>query len=221
MTSAATVTVTTVLAVLAIGLVAVERGRPDARRLAVVAALAAASAAGRVLFVAIPSVQPTTVIVLVTGATLGPRAGFAVGALSPLLSNLALGQGTWTPAQMALWGLVGLSGAALSPICRNPRGLAAVAFVWGFLFGWGMNLWDLAVLGPVLNWASFLTKSGLSLWFEVAHAVGNVVFALTIGAALTRLLLRYRDRLTVTIVWTDPAPDPAPHPVPTVTDAGR
>lgn len=210
MTSTAALTATTVITVLAVGLVAVERGRPDARRLAIVAALAAAAAASRILFVALPNVKPVTVIVLVTGATLGPRAGFAVGALTPLLSNMALGQGTWTPAQMALWGLAGVTGAALGFVCRNPRGLAAVGFVWGFLFGWAMNLWTLAVLGPVLNWASFVATSGRSLSFDTAHAVGNVVFALTIGGALTRLLLRYRNRLTVTIIWADPTPDPVP-----------
>ncbi len=211
MTTAATITVTSVLTILAVGLVAVEHGRPDARRLAVVAALGAAAAASRVLFVALPSVQPVTVIVLATGATLGPRAGFAVGALTPLLSNMALGHGTWTPAQMALWGMVGVTGAALATVCRRPHGLAVVGFVWGFLFGWAMNLWDLAVLGPVLNWPAFVARSGASLWFETAHAVGNVVFALAIGAALTRLLLRYRNRLSVTIVWADPVPPPS-HP---------
>lgn len=208
MTDTSTLVVTAVLTVLALGVIGIERGRPDARRLAVVAALAAAASASRVLFVALPSFKPVTVIVLVTGATLGPRAGFAVGALTPLLSNMALGQGTWTPGQMALWGLVGVTGAVLSRVCRSPRGLAAVGFVWGFLFGWGMTLWDLAVLGPVLNWAAFVTRAGTGIWFDTTHAVANVVFALVIGAPLTRLLLRYRDRLTVTIVWTDPPPSP-------------
>lgn len=134
--SGASLVITTVLAVLAVGLLIVERGTPDPRRIAVIAALAAAATAGRLLFVAIPSVKPVTVIVLVTGAVLGARAGFTVGALTPLLSNVALGQGTWTPGQMTLWGLVGLTGALLGPACRNTRGLALVGAVWGILFGW-------------------------------------------------------------------------------------
>ena len=83
--------VTLVLGVLAVGLVMTERGGRDVRRLALIAALAAAATAGRVLFVAIPSVKPVTVIVLVTGAVLGARAGFAVGALTPLLVQHRLG----------------------------------------------------------------------------------------------------------------------------------
>lgn len=170
-----------------------------------IAALAAAATAGRLLFVAIPSVKPVTVIVLVTGAVLGARAGFTVGALTPLLSNLALGQGTWTPGQMALWGLVGVTGALLGPVCRTPRGLALVGAVWGILFGWGMNLWDMAVLGPAFNWSTFVAKAGTSLWFDVAHAVGNIVFALVIGGGLVRLLVRYRNRITTHIVWSPEA----------------
>lgn len=205
--SPAALVVGVVVGVLALGAVAIERGTLDARRLAVVAALAAACAAGRLLFVAIPSVKPVTVMVLVCGACLGVRAGFAVGALTPLLSNMALGLGSWSPGQMALWGLAGVTGAVLAPICRDRRGLAVVGLVWGFLFGWGMNLWDLAVLGPAVNWAAFSAKAATSAWFDVAHAAGNVVFALAIGRSLTRLLLRYRDRTTTRIIWENP---PAP-----------
>ncbi len=200
--SGGSLVVAVTMAVLALGLVATERGTPDPRRIAVIAALAAAATAGRLLFVAIPSVKPVTVIVAVTGAVFGARSGFAVGALTPLLSNVALGQGTWTPGQMALWGLVGVSGAALAPVCRNPRGLAVVGLVWGFVFGWGMNLWDMAVLGPAFNWSTFAARAGTSLWFDAAHAVGNVVFALAIGGGLVRLLTRYRDRITTQIIWT-------------------
>lgn len=205
--SASEIVVTAVLGLLAIGLVAGERGTHDARRIALVAALAAAATAGRVLFVAIPSVKPVTVMVLVTGAVLGARAGFAVGALTPLLSNLVLGQGSWTPGQMALWGAAGLVGAALPAICRRGVGLAIIGFAWGWVFGWGMNLWELATFGPQVGVDAFLAKAATSVWFDAAHAVGNVVFALTIGPPLVRLLRRYRNRIETTIDWGS-APQP-------------
>lgn len=200
--SGAGLVITIGLVVLAVGLVVTERGLSDPRRIAVIAALAAAATAGRLLFVAIPSVKPVTVLVAVTGAVLGARAGFAVGVLTPLLSNVALGHGTWTPGQMTLWGLVGVSGALLAPLVRTTAGLAFVTFAWGFLFGWGMNLWDMAILGPTFSWATFLAKAGTSLWFDTAHAIGNVMFSLVIGAGLVRMLTRYRDRITTRIVET-------------------
>lgn len=197
--------ITAVLGVLAVGLVITERGGHDVRRTALVAALAAAATAGRVLFAAVPSVKPVTVIILVTGAVLGARAGFAVGALTPLLSNMVLGQGSWTPGQMALWGAAGVVGAALAGVCRRPAGLAAVAFVWGWVFGWGINLWELATFGPTVDLDTFIARAGTSLWFDTAHAVGNVVFAFAIGGALVRLLTRYRNRVDIVIDW-DSAP---------------
>ncbi len=91
-----------------------ERSRPPARLVGLVAALAALAVAGRVLLAPIPNVVATTDIVLFTGYAIGGAPGFAVGALSALISNFWLGQGPWTPWQMAGWGLVGLGGAGLA-----------------------------------------------------------------------------------------------------------
>ena len=198
--SAAALVVTIVLIALALGLVAIERGRGGVKELALVAALGAAAAAGRVLFAAIPSVKPVSVIVLVAGATLGARAGFATGAIAALASNVVLGQGSWTPGQMLFWGLTGVTGAVFAPVVRRPAGLAAVGVAWGFLFGWGMNLWTLATLGPQVSWSAMVALSSTSIWFEVAHAAGNAVFALTIGPPLIRMLTRYSARIETDFV---------------------
>ena len=170
------------------------------------------------IFHPFPGVQPVTVICLVTGASLGPRAGLAVGPIAGLLSNSFLGQGPWTPPQMALWGLAGLSGALLRPLCTRAVGLALVGFAWGFLFGWAMNVWFLASFGPELSWASFVLACGRSVPFDLAHATGNAVLALTVGPALLRLLGRYALRIRTEIVIDDPvrarAPAGPPTPLP-------
>jgi len=211
--SGATLVVVGLGLLLALGLVALERGGVDgaaAKELALVATLGAVGAAGRVIFHPFPGVQPVTIICLVTGASLGPRAGLAVGPIAGLLSNSFLGQGPWTPPQMALWGLAGLSGALLRPLCTRAVGLAVVGFAWGFLFGWAMNVWFLASFGPDLSWASFVLVTGRSVPFDLAHATGNAVLALTIGPALLRLLGRYALRIRTEIVIDDPARARAP-----------
>lgn len=195
--SAATTVIVVILALIALGLVALERGGSGPKELALVATLGAVAAAGRVLFAPIPGVQPVTLVCLVAGAALGPRAGLAVGPVAALISNAFLGQGAWTPPQMALWALAGLTGAALPRVCRTGWGLAAVGALWGFVFGWAMNLWSLAVFGPEVSWAAFTLSSGRSLPFEISHAAGNVILALAIGPALARLLTRYRSRIRV------------------------
>ena len=115
-------------AVLLAGFAWYERSRPPSQVVALVAALAALAIAGRIAFAAFPNVKPTTDIVIFAGYALGPAPGFAVGALTALVSNFWFGQGPWTPWQMAGWGLCGLLGAALarwaaatSAASRSPR----------------------------------------------------------------------------------------------------
>ena len=81
-----------------------ERSRPSARVLALVAALAALAVVGRLAFAAFPNVKPTTDIVLLAGYALGGAPGFMVGAITPVVSNVFMGHGPWTPWQMAAWG---------------------------------------------------------------------------------------------------------------------
>src|SRR5271155_6106249 len=94
---------------------------------AVVAPLAAAAALGRDAFVALPDVKPITAMTLVVGYALGPLPGFTVGALGMLASNFVLGQGPYTPWQMAAWGMVGLAGAALGALRRGRVGRLSLA----------------------------------------------------------------------------------------------
>ena len=183
-----------------------ERSRPPARVLALVAALAALAAIGRVAFAAFPNVKPTTDIVLFSGMALGGPAGFAVGAVAALVSNVFLGQGPWTPWQMAAWGMVGLGGAALGRLLRGRDPgrllLALACAVAGFAFGAVMDAYQWTLTAEH-DLASYVAVAGTSLAFNVAHAVGNVGFALLMGPAFVRALRRYRRRFEVT--WREPA----------------
>jgi energy-coupling factor transport system substrate-specific component len=177
---------------------AVETGPNRSRELALVAALAAAAAGGRVLFAFIPNVQPVTIIVAVTGATLGARAGIATGGAAALASNAFLGQGPWTPWQMIGWALVGATAAPAGGLLRNRYALAAFGIVWGFLFDWLMDVWAWSALGPSANLHSFLTLASTGIPFDIAHATGNAVIALVAGPTMIRMLDRYARRLHAT-----------------------
>src|SRR4051794_18159687 len=192
--------ITVLCAALAGGFGWYERSRPPARVLALVAALAALGAIGRVAFAAFPNVKPTSDIVLFSGYALGGAPGFAVGAIAALVSNVFLGQGPWTPWQMASWGIVGLGGAVFGRVMRgrepNRFVLALVCGLSGFVFGALMDMyqWTLAAEHTL---PSYLAVSGTSFAFNVLHAGGNVVFALILGPAFIRALQRYRRRFEV------------------------
>ncbi len=177
-----------------------EAGTDSTRELAVIATLAAAAAAGRVLFAAVPGVQPVTVIAIVAGASLGLRAGVATGALAAFVSNFFLGQGIWTPQQMLGWGACGAAGALLAPFLRNRFVLAGVAAVLGFAFSASMDVWLWYGFSPH-TLPALAAVVGRGLWFDVAHAAGNVAIALAAGPELRRMLDRYASRLRTEVVW--------------------
>jgi energy-coupling factor transport system substrate-specific component len=191
---------------LAAGFAWYERKHPSARVLALVGALAALAVVGRIAFAAIPNVKPTTDIVLFAGLSLGGAPGFVVGALAALVSNFFFGQGPWTPWQMAGWGAVGLLGALLARVTRGRElgrvPLAIACGAAGLFFGVVMDTFQWTLAEPHTA-ASYATISATSLSFNVAHAVGNVVFCLLIGPAFVRALKRYQRRFE--FEWKAPA----------------
>jgi Squalene-hopene cyclase C-terminal domain len=191
------VTLGILAAVLVGGFAWYERSRPPSRIVALVAALAALAVAGRLVFAPIPNVLATTDIVLFTGYAVGGGPGFVVGALTALVSNFWLGQGPWTPWQMAGWGVVGVGGAALAAVTGRRLGrlgLAAACGIAGLAYGALLDLSVMVTYGGEQSLDRYLVLSARGLPFNVAHAAGNVVFALIAGPALVRMLLRFRAR---------------------------
>jgi energy-coupling factor transport system substrate-specific component len=190
---------------LAAGLAWYERTHPSSKVLALVATLAALAALGRIAFAPLPSVKPTTDIVLIAGYVLGGAPGFAVGAVAAVASGFFFGHGPYTPWQMVGWGAVGLFGAGLAAVFGRELGRWALALACGaagLAYGLFMDfhLWvtysahSLGELGVI---------AGRGVPFNVTHAVANVAFFLAFGPMLVRALRRFRDRFDVT--WR-PAP---------------
>jgi energy-coupling factor transport system substrate-specific component len=188
------------IAALVAGAAWLEGGTPSVKDVTLVATVAGVAAAGRVLLAAVPGVQPVTVIVLVAGVALGPRRGFATGALAALASNFFLGQGEWTPWQMLAWGTCGLVGGLFAPLLRNRVALAATGFVLGMAFSSFMDVWEWYAFLPHTQ-AALVVQMGRGLPFDLAHAVGNVLIALAVGPELRRVLERYERRTRVEIAW--------------------
>jgi energy-coupling factor transport system substrate-specific component len=187
-------------AVIVGGAVWLDSGLGSTKQLALVAALAGAAAAGRVLFAPIPGVQPVTVIVVATGVALGLRAGIAVGAIAALVSNFFLGQGPWTPWQMLAWGACGAVGAAAAPLLRRRIPFALGCCALGFAFSGFMDVWNWLAYYPH-TWQALTLTWGRGVWFDAAHAIGNLVIALVVGPELRRMLERYGKKLHTEVVW--------------------
>jgi energy-coupling factor transport system substrate-specific component len=194
--------------VLAIGWLAYERRRPSARMAAVVAVMAALTALGRDAFVALPDVKPITAMTFVVGYALGPLPGFTVGALGMLVSNFMLGQGPYTPWQMAAWGTVGLAGAALGALSRGRIGRVPLALACALAALVAEEIMDLYTwtLGAVHTPAAFLAVAGQGLPYDVTGVVASFLFGLAFAPELAQVLTRVRVRMDVT--WA-PTPNQA------------
>ena len=177
-------------------LLSVDRRIRLGREAALIALLAAVASATRVLFAALPNIQPVTLLILVIGLQLGARRATAVAMLTALISNMALGHGPWTFYQALAWACVGSSAAVLRPLLVNWDGtkvrigmMAVLAFIWGFLFDWIVSLSALALYQ---SFEAFLTFIIAGLIFDALHAVGNVLFTIWLAPSLHHLLWLHR-----------------------------
>jgi len=187
-------------AALAVGFAWLESGTASAKDLVLVATLGGVAAAGRILFAPVPGVQPVTVIAAAAGVALGPRRGFAVGALAALASNFFLGQGVWTPWQMLAWGGCGLIGGLAAPLLRGRLPFAVACFFLGLAFSALMDVWEWYGFFPH-TWQAFTVQLSRGFPFDLAHAIGNVLLALAAGPELRRVLERYERRTRTEIIW--------------------
>lgn len=173
-----------------------EQKALHAREIVLIAMLVAIAAVSRVPFAAIPSVQPTSFIIIVSALVFGAESGFMIGALAALVSNMFLGQGPWTPWQMFGWGAIGLTAGWL----RNTRwmsnrwGMMSFGFAWGFGFGWITNFF--VVIGILHNftWTQFLALYATSVYFDLLHALSNVFFLGLFGVGWIKIMQRFKKK---------------------------
>ena len=201
--------------------------RPTATVIALLGVLVAINSALRFIETAVPApggFSPMFFLIITGGYIFGGRFGFLLGALSMLVSALVTGGvGPWLPNQMFTAGWVGMSSALLRYILPrdgigrgNPRRLrqtvlllATFGFLWGFLYGGIMNLWQWPFMaGPqaqswqpgegvwttVQRYAVFYLATSL-VWDTVA-ALGNTFLLLAFGAPTLRALRRFQLRFS-------------------------
>lgn len=126
-----------------------EKRKPKAREVVMVAMMAALTVTGNFAahVVGFGVFQPGTALVIAAGISLGPEAGFLVGATARFFINFFAGQGPWTPWQMVCWGILGfLAGLIFNKveidkiksrhfqIVAGPIACIAVSVVAAYLF---------------------------------------------------------------------------------------
>jgi energy-coupling factor transport system substrate-specific component len=180
-------------------LVRFEKRKIEPRELVLLAVLAAIAAVGRIPFASIPSVQPTTFVIMLSGFVFGAESGLVIGTVAALASNMILGQGPWTPWQMLAWGLVGLTAGLLrnTGLMKSVWGKVLFGMAWGFLYGWITNIWGLLSLtqsGTSINIETVWLYFAGSALFDSMHSMSNVFFLLLFGNLWIKNLTRFKRK---------------------------
>lgn len=169
-----------------------ERKKTGTRRLIIVAIMTALSVVGRF----IPIFKPITALTVITAVYIGGEAGFLVGSMSALISNIWFGQGPWTPFQMFAWGMIGLLGGFISKyLKRNKVLLVLYGALSGVIYSFIMDIWTVVwtynTLSPELYRAAIIT----AVPYTAVYAVSNIVFlallAKPFGEKLERVKIKY------------------------------
>lgn len=160
------------------------------RRLSLIAILSSLAVVGRIMFTFLPNVQPMTVVIIIVTMYLGTYGGWLVAIISILISNLYLGMGVWTLAQIVSFSILVL----IVHICKktnlNIGYYPIVSLLMGFTYGFVISL----VQAPFFGWVSFFPYwiSGLS--YDFNHAIGNYLFFIILHPPLSKILKKQKSR---------------------------
>lgn len=172
-----------------------QRQTPGSKEIALIIVLGTMTAILRIPFTILPNIQPCTFLIICTGITFGPSIGFLVGVLTPLISNLFLGHGPWTPLQMYAWGVVGAISGLLN---FNPKinrwKLGAIGVLSGYLYGFIMNIWFWYSFLYPLTIYTFILAEIQGIYFDTLHAIGNFIFLTILGNKLLRVFNIFKEK---------------------------
>lgn len=166
------------------------------REIVIIAILAAIAAISRLPFAVLPSVQPTSFVIIIAGLVFGAESGFIVGAVAAIVANIFLGQGPWTPWQMYAWGMMGMTAGLLRNtwFMRKMWGKVIFGFVWGYFFGWLMNAWIIVSNIENLTWEYLVSIYVASFYFDMAHGLSNVFFIIVFSSSWLMIMERFKRK---------------------------
>lgn len=161
-----------------------EGKKPPVSKVVLLSVLCAIGVAGRAAFAMLPQFKPVTAITIIAGAVFGGEAGFLVGAVTMLVSNMLFGQGPWTPWQMAAMGLVGMLAGVL--FSRTTRPNVVLLCIYGFLaaviiYGGIMNPASALMAGVPIDLSVLIAYWVSGFPLDLVHGVATILF-LAVGA---------------------------------------
>lgn len=157
-----------------------EGRKPKARELVVLAALCAIGVAGRAFFFMLPQFKPVLAVTILSGVAFGGEAGFLVGSMTMLVSNVLFGQTPLTPWQMFAMGIAGFLAGILFQRgwLRRTRGALCIfgALCALVLYGGIMNFASAVTVNQELTTGLLLSYYLTGIPFDCIHAAATWIF---------------------------------------------
>jgi len=182
---------------------AFEKRQKTSRELMVIAVMTGISVLGRFIFAPVPGFKPVTAIVIIAAISLGGEAGFIIGALSAVVSNIYFGQGPWTPFQMFSWGTLGFLAGLLPRTGLLKKGwtryimLSVIGIIGGALYSVMMNVWVILSFDGTHSMAFFWTAMLAALPAMGLYAASNVIFLLLLEKPVNKKLERIKIKYEI------------------------
>ncbi|WP_027107984.1 ECF transporter S component [Lacticigenium naphthae] len=159
------------------------------KKLTLLSLLTALTHVSRLAFQFLPNVQPVTVILMILTLALGIKEGLIVTVLSILLSNMSMGMGVWTIAQIVSYSMIVII-IGLLRLVKYDFPLFAKAALAGFLgyaYGFIISLVQAPFFGIQNFWAYYLA----GIPFDTMHALGNIGFYIILAPVLSPLIDKF------------------------------
>lgn len=173
-----------------------ERSKTDARELSLLAGLIAIAVVSRAVFYLLPYIKPIGAVVVASGACLGAKRGYLVGAFSAFISNFIFGQGMWTPFQMVALGFVGFTAGLIFTELKPKRiSLAVVGFMLTFvLYSVIVDISSVLMFAGDLNVQSVLAVYSAGAVFNFVFGITTAVFLFFLGEQFVKKIDRIQNK---------------------------
>lgn len=173
-----------------------EKHNNSVREIVAIAAMIALTVLGRAIFAPIQNFKPVTALIIITGIAFGGEAGFIVGSLSALTSNIFFGQGPWTPFQMFAFGIIGFISGILFYKKNNKQNpklifVLILGFLGGILYSLLLDIWTTLSLDGVFTIKRYLANIVTAIPVTAIYCASNIIFLLI----LTKPLLNELNRI--------------------------
>ena len=146
----------------------------------------------------LPQFKPVLALTIIAGVAFGGEAGFLVGAVTMLLSNMLFSQGPWTPWQMFSMGIIGFLAGVLfkKGFLRRSRVSLAVfgAFTSVIIYGGIMNpAAAFLVSSQTITLKTLMAYYISGLPMDLVHGFGTALFIMLAAEPM----LEKMDRIKV------------------------